>query len=99
MQTKLSKINFKILPLSIPVLLLCCYTIGACSCFVNIWQPPFCFGQKSLLGGESEQSMLFIKQIMSLHFGWTRGVNIVFFGPKYHWWKQIQIWILTCWFF
>jgi cytochrome c-type biogenesis protein CcmF len=23
----------------------------------------------------------------------------VVFGPKYHWWKQIQIWILTCWFF
>ncbi|KAH8932847.1 hypothetical protein BDL97_18G000800, partial [Sphagnum fallax] len=36
---------------------------------------------------------------MSLHFGWTRGANKVVFGPKYHWWKQIQIWILTCWFF
>jgi len=34
-----------------------------------------------------------------LHFGWTRGTNKVVFGPKYHWWKQIQIWILTCWFF
>jgi hypothetical protein len=36
---------------------------------------------------------------MSLHFGWTCGANKVVFGPKYHWWKQIQIWILTCWFF
>jgi len=36
---------------------------------------------------------------MSLHLGWTRGANKVVFGPKYHWWKQIQIWILTCWFF
>jgi len=30
---------------------------------------------------------------MSLHFGWTHGANKVVFGPKYHWWKQIQIWI------
>jgi hypothetical protein len=36
---------------------------------------------------------------MSLHFGWTRGANKVVFGRKYLWWKQIQIWILTCWFF
>ncbi len=36
---------------------------------------------------------------MSLHFGWTCGANKVVFGPKYHWWKQIQIWILTCWGF
>jgi len=64
MQMKLSKINLKILPLSIPIWLLCCYTIGACSCFVSTLQPLFCFGQKRLLGGESEQSMLFIKQII-----------------------------------
>jgi cytochrome c biogenesis factor len=36
---------------------------------------------------------------MFLHFDWTCGANKVLFGPKYHWWKQIQIWILTCWFF
>nr|YP_009040968.1 CcmFN [Tetraphis pellucida]AGN74210.1 cytochrome c biogenesis factor N [Tetraphis pellucida]AHI16013.1 cytochrome c biogenesis factor N [Tetraphis pellucida]AIB08439.1 CcmFN [Tetraphis pellucida] len=35
----------------------------------------------------------------SLHFGWTRGANKVVSGPEYHGWKQIQIWILTCWFF
>lgn len=34
-----------------------------------------------------------------LHFGWTCGANKVVSGPKYHWWKQIQIWILTCWCF
>ncbi len=28
---------------------------------------------------------------MSLHFGWICGANKVVFGPKYHWWKQIQI--------
>ena len=32
----------------------------------------------------------------SLHFGWTCGANKVVSGPEYHWWKQIQIWILTC---
>jgi hypothetical protein len=26
-----------------------------------------------------------------MHFGWTCGANKVVFGPKYHWWKQIQI--------
>jgi cytochrome c biogenesis factor len=36
---------------------------------------------------------------VSLHFGWTCGANKLIFGQKYHWWKQIQIWILTCWFF
>jgi len=34
-----------------------------------------------------------------MSFDWTCGANKVFFGPKYHWWKKIQIWILTCWFF
>jgi hypothetical protein len=34
-----------------------------------------------------------------LHFGWTRGANKVVSGPQYHGWKQIQIWILTCWCF
>jgi hypothetical protein len=63
---KLSKINFKLLPLSIPILLLCCYTIRVCLCFVGTWWPPFYFGQKSLLGGESEQNMLFIKHITCL---------------------------------
>jgi hypothetical protein len=35
---------------------------------------------------------------ISLHFGKTCGTKKMVFGPKYHWWKQIQIWILTCWF-
>jgi hypothetical protein len=35
----------------------------------------------------------------SLHFGWIHGANPVVSGPEYHGWKQIQIWILTCWFF
>nr|BDZ75583.1 cytochrome c biogenesis factor N [Timmiella anomala] len=34
-----------------------------------------------------------------LHFGWTRCANKVVSGPQYHGWKQIQIWILTCWCF
>nr|YP_009129990.1 cytochrome c biogenesis factor N [Codriophorus aciculare]AJV88414.1 cytochrome c biogenesis factor N [Codriophorus aciculare] len=34
-----------------------------------------------------------------LHFGWTRSANKVVSGPQYHGWKQIQIWILTCWCF
>jgi hypothetical protein len=37
--------------------------------------------------------------IAFLHFGWTRGTNKVVSGPQYHGWKQIQIWILTCWYF
>nr|YP_009307305.1 cytochrome c biogenesis factor N [Orthotrichum gymnostomum]YP_009316195.1 cytochrome c biogenesis factor N [Orthotrichum obtusifolium]AOR82058.1 cytochrome c biogenesis factor N [Orthotrichum gymnostomum]AOY35700.1 cytochrome c biogenesis factor N [Orthotrichum obtusifolium] len=34
-----------------------------------------------------------------LYFGWTRSANKVVSGPQYHGWKQIQIWILTCWCF
>jgi ABC-type transport system involved in cytochrome c biogenesis permease subunit len=34
-----------------------------------------------------------------LHFGWTCSANKVVSGPQYHGWKQIQIWILTCWCF
>jgi hypothetical protein len=34
-----------------------------------------------------------------LYFGWTRSANKGVSGPQYHGWKQIQIWILTCWCF
>jgi Cytochrome C assembly protein len=34
-----------------------------------------------------------------LHFGWTRSANKVVSGPQYYGWKQIKIWILTCWCF
>jgi ABC-type transport system involved in cytochrome c biogenesis permease subunit len=34
-----------------------------------------------------------------LHFGWTRSANKGVSGPQCHGWKQIQIWILTCWCF
>jgi hypothetical protein len=55
-----------ILLLSIPIMFLCCYTIRACLCFASTWWPPFCFGQKSFLGKEIKQSMLFIKQMICL---------------------------------
>nr|YP_009047458.1 cytochrome c biogenesis factor N [Buxbaumia aphylla]AGN74249.1 cytochrome c biogenesis factor N [Buxbaumia aphylla]AHI16003.1 cytochrome c biogenesis factor N [Buxbaumia aphylla] len=52
-----------------------------------------------LMRSEWTKRIIRKKNTAFLHFGWTRGANKVVSNPEYHGWKQIQIWILTCWFF
>jgi len=65
------------------------------SCFVNTLAVSFLlWSEKPFRRRKQAKHVVHKVNNMFLHFGWTHGANKVVFGPKYHWWKQTQIWIL-----